>query len=66
MNTNTTRSIIGSILALGLWLPTALASEKPAPQLVSGKINWVYDYDDARQISLASNKPMFVVFRCER
>ena len=45
---------------------TALASEKPEPQPVGGKINWVYNYEEGRKLSRETGRPMFVVFRCER
>ena len=45
---------------------TILMAQKPEPQEVGGKIDWVYDYQDAKRISLESGRPMFVVLRCER
>jgi hypothetical protein len=36
------------------------------PQPVDGKIAWVYDYAEGQRQARASNKPLFVVFRCER
>lgn len=41
-------------------------AQKPDPVKVSGKINWLYDYEQAKIESLKMNKPMFVVIRCER
>lgn len=56
----------GSILAVGLASALAWAIEKPETQPVSGKIAWVFDYEEGKQRSRESGKPMFVVFRCER
>ena len=42
------------------------SAAKPKPQPVDGKIEWVYDYDQGKQLSESTGKPMFVVFRCER
>jgi len=36
------------------------------PKQVEGKINWVYRYDEGKKRGLQSQKPLFVVFRCER
>lgn len=40
--------------------------EKPPVQEVSGTINWQYDYAAAQKLGKEANKPLFVVFRCER
>ena len=42
------------------------AIEKPDAVEVEGKISWVYDYEEGKRLSKATDKPMFVVFRCER
>jgi hypothetical protein len=42
------------------------AAEKIEPQPISGKISWVYDYQEGQRASWDTGKPMFVVFRCER
>ncbi len=44
---------------------SAVAADIP-PQLLGGKIDWVYSYDEGRQLARANGKPLFVVFRCER
>ena len=44
----------------------ASARQKPAPQPIDGKIQWVYDYEEGKRLSAQTGKPMFVVFRCER
>ena len=44
----------------------AFGFEKPKPQPVSGKIDWVFDYEEGKLESLKTKKPMFVVIRCER
>jgi hypothetical protein len=41
-------------------------AERIPPQVVDGKIKWVYGYDEAKELARASGKPLFVVFRCER
>lgn len=53
-------------LAVVFVVAPALGGEKIPPQPVSGKIAWVYDYEEGRDAALRSGKPMFVVFRCER
>jgi hypothetical protein len=45
---------------------TVEAHEKPDPQPVDGKIDWVFDYEEGKKLSRETGKPMFVVFRCER
>jgi hypothetical protein len=51
---------------IALSAATTLAIEKPDPQPVGGKINWVFSYEDGKRLSRESGRPMFVVFRCER
>lgn len=41
-------------------------TKKPAATPVDGNVDWVYDYEQGKQLSKQSGKPMFVVFRCER
>lgn len=53
-------------LLISATMTTIDAQVKPEPQEISGKVKWVYDLEDGRQQSLATDKPMFVVFRCER
>jgi hypothetical protein len=68
-NTMTTRlaSRLAIVVAALLLGPTASSAiEKPPAVEVDGNIKWVYDYDEAKLLSQASGKPMFVVFRCER
>ena len=45
--------------------PGLRGADVPAVE-VSGKIRWVYDYEQGRQLARQNGKPMFVVFRCER
>lgn len=61
------RSLIAG-LVLSSFIPFASAEslEKPAATPVSGKISWVFDYEQGKQLSKQTGKPMFVVFRCER
>jgi hypothetical protein len=42
----------------------AAADLKPTP--VTGKIEWVYSYEEGQKLARQTGKPMFVVFRCER
>ena len=56
-----------SVLATAAALSTAaIADDKPEPQPLGGKIEWVYDYEQGKRASRETGKPMFVVFRCER
>ena len=41
------------------------AADVPAVE-VSGKVRWVYDYEQGKQLARQNGKPLFVVFRCER
>jgi len=69
INTMTTRhaSLLAIIVVASfLWPAASGAIEKPPSVEVDGNIKWVYDYDEAKLLSQASGKPMFVVFRCER
>jgi hypothetical protein len=55
-----------SLLGLAMVIPTGLrAAEIPTVE-VSGKIRWVYDYEQGKRLARQNGKPMFVVFRCER
>ena len=36
------------------------------PVEVSGKVSWLYDYQEGKQLARENGKPLFVVFRCER
>jgi hypothetical protein len=44
----------------------ALGSEAIPPTPVEGKVQWVYDYDQAKAEARRSGRPLFIVFRCER
>ncbi len=46
--------------------PAPSMAQKPAVQKLDGLVNWIYDYEQGRQLSTRTGKPMFVVFRCER
>ncbi|MEO6809949.1 MAG: hypothetical protein ABI353_12625 [Isosphaeraceae bacterium] len=50
------------ILAAGL----AARAEEIAPVPVDGKITWIYRYEEGKQLARRLQRPMFVVFRCER
>lgn len=60
-------SLMAIVVATVFLCPAASSAiEKPPAVDVDGNIKWVYDYDEGKLRSLASGKPMFVVFRCER
>jgi hypothetical protein len=42
------------------------AGDDITPQVVSGKIQWVYGYAQGKALGRNTGKPLFVVFRCER
>ena len=44
--------------------PVGAAEIAPVP--VTGKVEWVYDYAEGKELARSNGKPMFVVFRCER
>ena len=46
--------------------PAPSMAQKPAVQKIDGLVNWLYDYEQGRQLAKRTGKPMFVVFRCER
>ena len=66
VNSRITKIMFGTLLVIGMLLAAAKAIEKPEPQPISGKIKWVYDYQEGKRASQETGKPMFVVFRCER
>jgi hypothetical protein len=43
-----------------------LALVSSAPGADDGGPAWITDYDQARTVARASDKPIFLVFRCER
>jgi len=49
-------------------LPVATVPERVTipPVPVAGKIAWLYDEQEARERARQQNKPLFIVFRCER
>lgn len=63
--------LLRSISALGLAAVVCGAGwaaevEEIDPQPVSGRIGWVYDYEEGKRLARESGKPLWVVFRCER
>lgn len=56
--------LLGMAMACGI-TPGLQGADVPAVE-VSGKIRWVYDYEQGKQLARQNGKPMFVVFRCER
>ncbi|MFK7821639.1 MAG: hypothetical protein AB8G99_23200 [Planctomycetaceae bacterium] len=57
------RVMLSMVLAV---IASPAMAQKPEPEKVDGKIEWVYDYTEGKLLSEQTNKPMFVVFRCER
>lgn len=56
-----------SFVAVALIGSTAARSQHPPkPEPVEGKIDWVYSYDEGRELAAKHDKPLFIVFRCER
>lgn len=51
---------------LMLFVSIVSAQDKPVSTPVEGKIEWVFDYEEGKQQSKKTGKPMFVVIRCER
>lgn len=47
-------------------ISAAAFGQAPEPTEVDGKIDWVFNYKDGKALSREMDKPMFVVFRCER
>ena len=54
---------IALLLTMTTWVS---GQEKPEPTPLDGKIEWVFDYDQGKQLSQETGKPIFLVFRCER
>jgi len=59
-------SLCSGLLAVFLLGGALEAVEKIAPQPVSGKVSWVYSYEEGQAEARRTGKPMFIVFRCER
>ncbi len=66
MNSKTIKIMFRTLLLIGTLSTAARAIEKPESQPISGKIKWVYDYQEGKRASQETGKPTFVVFRCER
>lgn len=56
----------GGLLAAVALAGRTSGGEEIPPQPVSGKIRWLYNYDEGKAEARRTGKPMFVVFRCER
>ena len=56
------------VLSVGDTLPAEddLSRAEIAPERVTGGIDWIYDYAEAKKLAEKNGKPLFVVFRCER
>lgn len=56
-----------ALIGLAALLPTgAVAAADIPPMPVGGDIRWVYRLDEGLRAAKESNRPLFVVFRCER
>ena len=55
--------LIPAIVALST---VGLAQDKPPATKVDGNINWVFDLEEGRRLSKQQDRPLFIVFRCER
>jgi hypothetical protein len=55
-------------LACATFLSTARlsAGTQPEPVPVSGRIQWIYSYENGQKLARETGKPMLVIFRCER
>ena len=60
------RIFVGLLMTTSALMVSAKEIEKPESVEVSGKIDWVYDYQKGMKLSESTGRPMFVVFRCER
>jgi len=56
--------LIALIMTAGISIDVK-AADVPSVE-VSGKVRWVYDYEQGKQLARQNGKPLFVVFRCER
>jgi hypothetical protein len=58
------------LLLIALTMTAGISREVKAADIpaveVSGKLRWVYDYEQGKQLARQNGKPLFVVFRCER
>lgn len=52
--------------ALCAFSTMVFAQEKPADTPVDGMIDWVFDLEEGKQLSQQTDRPLFIVFRCER
>jgi hypothetical protein len=53
-------------ILLGLTCTFAPPVEPIPPQPVDGSISWIYDLAEGRRRAAEADKPLFIVFRCER
>ncbi|MFT5300448.1 MAG: hypothetical protein ACI814_001225 [Mariniblastus sp.] len=58
--------LLSSFLTLAAIASISLAQDKPEATEVNGKIKWVFNLEEGQRLSKQSQKPMFIVFRCER
>ena len=53
-------------IIVGILAASVVCAAEIAPVPVTGKVQWVYDYAEGKELARSNGKPMFVVFRCER
>ena len=51
------------LLESAMVISTGLRAAEIPPVEVNGKIRWVYDYEQGKQLARQNGKPMFVFFR---
>ena len=54
------------VIILGVLTTSVVSAAEIPPVPVTGKVQWVYDYAQGKELARSNGKPMFVVFRCER
>ena len=60
-------SVLRSVLiTVGILTTSVVCAVEIPPVPVTGKVHWVYDYAQGKELARSNGKPMFVVFRCER
>jgi hypothetical protein len=57
-------TVTGAVLLVVAHSVSAATTIERTP--VTGKIQWIYGYEEGQKLARETGKPMFVVFRCER
>ncbi|MBI4660809.1 MAG: hypothetical protein HY735_18385 [Verrucomicrobia bacterium] len=57
---------IASPMLLVSIFATGTEEVETKPISVTGKIHWIFGYDQGQKLARETGKPMWVVFRCER